>query len=310
MESIRKIVREVLSEGYEEDSIDTKKYSDADYDWFEEVFPLKMDRNKLSSVSDLYTIHYGDKGKSIIRLSGDRCHINTIAVIDDYKNSGIGSKILQAVISLCESAGVKLITANVSENNIPSINLFVNSGFKQNEDVTDRFYDDKSQKLAYYLELNSDNVLEEGVKEWILAGSLTLASMAPNSLIAQEYDKGDETTKEKIINKIKIAKENGNEKASKLFNNFNEKLKSLKNNDTEVVTTGFSTEKLEKTAKEMDGVLGVGESTNLSSSVEQSLFDAKAKIGKENQKDGKIYKQVTTMKPNSDIYITYTIYTN
>jgi len=160
----RKIVREVLSEDYNRESIETKKYSDEDYDWFEEVFPLKMDRNKLSSVSDLYTIHYGDKGKSIIRLSGDRCHINTIAVIDDYKNSGIGSKILQAVISLCESAGVKLITANVSENNIPSINLFVNSGFKQNEDVTDRFYDDKSQKLAYYLELNSDNLMQEELK--------------------------------------------------------------------------------------------------------------------------------------------------
>ncbi len=152
----------------------------------------------------------------------------------------------------------------------------------------------------------SDDVLEEGVKEWIIAGSLALATMAPNSLMAQEYDSGDETTKEKIINKIKIAKENGNEKASKLFNNFTEKLKSLKNSDTEVSTTGFSTEKLEKTAKEMGGVLGVGESTNLSSSVEQSIFDAKAKIGK----DGKVYKKVTTMKPNSDTYITYTIYTN
>ncbi len=147
----------------EQDSIETKKYSDKDYDWFEEVFPLKMDRNKLLSVSDLYTIHYGDKGKSIIRLSGDRCHINTIAVIDDYKNGGIGSEILHSVINLCKSGGVKLITANVSENNIPSINLLVNSGFKQNEDVTDRFYDDGNQKLAYYLDLSSDNVLELGV---------------------------------------------------------------------------------------------------------------------------------------------------
>ena len=164
MESIRQIVREVLSEDYNRESIETKKYSDEDYDWFEKLTPLGLDRSELSSISDLYTIHYGDRAKSIIKLSGDKCHINTISVIDEHKSGEIGLKILQAIISLCKSLGVTLVTVSLSEENSSYVVLFSKLGFNTNEDMSDESYSDKSQKLTYYLELNSDNALEEGVK--------------------------------------------------------------------------------------------------------------------------------------------------
>ena len=164
MEWIRQIVREVLSEDYNRESIETKKYSDEDYDWFEKLTPLGLDRSELSSISDLYTIHYGDRAKSIIKLSGDKCHINTISVINEHKSGEIGLRILQAIISLCKSLGVTLVTVSLSEENSSYVVLFSKLGFNTNEDMSDESYSDKSQKLTYYLELNSDNIIGEELR--------------------------------------------------------------------------------------------------------------------------------------------------
>ena len=76
-----------------------------------------------------------------------------------------------------------------------------------------------------------EELLEEGVKDWLIAGSLALASFAPNSIIAQEYNDGDDNVKEKIFNKIKVAKENGNEKATVLFNKIKSQVQKTQKSD-------------------------------------------------------------------------------
>ena len=76
-----------------------------------------------------------------------------------------------------------------------------------------------------------EELLEEGVKDWLIAGSLALASFAPNSIIAQEYNDGDDNVKEKIFNKIKVAKENGNEKATVLFNKIKAQVQKTQKTD-------------------------------------------------------------------------------
>ena len=56
-------------------------------------------------------------------------------------------------INFCKSKGVTKITANISENNTPSLSLIKSLGiFKENKNV-DRYYDDGSRKLAFYTEI-------------------------------------------------------------------------------------------------------------------------------------------------------------
>ena len=154
-----------------------------------------------------------------------------------------------------------------------------------------------------------EELLEEGkIANWVIAGSLALASFAPKSAIAQKYNDGDQTTKEKIFNKLKVAKDNGSEKATDFFKNVKDRFNDLKNVNQEVNTTTFSIEEMEQRAKEMGATLGIGESTDISVSIKKSLSDAKNKIGQGEQINGKIYDRRTTMKPGTDKYITYTIF--
>lgn len=140
----------IITEDLEDESVRVERYSDEDYDWFEEVFPLGLNRERLKSLSDLYTIHYGDKGKCIIKINGDKAHSNVIAVRPLERRKGVAKSLGEERERFCKSKGVKLITLNIREDNIASINLNKSLGFQQNEKVTDRFYNDGTKKLAFY----------------------------------------------------------------------------------------------------------------------------------------------------------------
>jgi GNAT superfamily N-acetyltransferase len=131
----------------------TKPYSDDDYVWFEDILPLGMDRDRLSQVENLYTTHYGDFGKLIFKINGENCHLNAIGVLPSKRKIGIGKKIMSEVINFCKSKGVNKITANISEKNIPSLSLIKSLGiFDENKEV-DRYYDDGSKKLSFYVKI-------------------------------------------------------------------------------------------------------------------------------------------------------------
>jgi GNAT superfamily N-acetyltransferase len=112
-----------------------------------------MDRDRLSQVENLYTTHYGDFGKLIFKINGENCHLNAIGVLPSKRKIGIGKKIMSEVINFCKSKGVNKITANISEKNIPSISLIKSLGiFDENKEV-DRYYDDGSKKLSFYVKI-------------------------------------------------------------------------------------------------------------------------------------------------------------
>ena len=134
----------------------TKKYNDKDYDWFEKVYKIDLDRSKLSMVNDLYTTHYGDIGKAIFKINDNKAHVNIIATKNEERNKGVAKKITNEVEFFCKSKGVELITSNVSENNINSINLHISCGFTENKNAIGRFYDDGSRKLAFYKKIKNE----------------------------------------------------------------------------------------------------------------------------------------------------------
>ena len=130
--------------------IKTTHYSDDDYEWFENVLPLGLDRNRLSSLDGLYTSHHNNDGKLIFKINGENCHLNAIGVVKDKRKMGIAKKLMNEVIKFCKSKGVTKITANISENNTPSLSLIKSLGiFRENKNV-ERYYDDGSKKIAFY----------------------------------------------------------------------------------------------------------------------------------------------------------------
>lgn len=130
--------------------LNTKPYSDEDYDWFENVLPLGMDRNRLSLLDDLYTSHYNNDGKLIFKINGKNCHLNAIGVVDNKREIGIGKLLMNEAINFCKSKDVTKITANISEKNTASLSLIKSLGiFHENKNV-ERYYDDGSKKLSFY----------------------------------------------------------------------------------------------------------------------------------------------------------------
>jgi L-amino acid N-acyltransferase YncA len=76
--------------------------------------------------------------------------LNAIGVVKDKRKMGIAKKLMNEVIKFCKSKGVTKITANISENNTPSLSLIKSLGiFRENKNV-ERYYDDGSKKIAFY----------------------------------------------------------------------------------------------------------------------------------------------------------------
>ena len=143
--------KNVISEEHKE--VKTSHYSDDDYDWFENVLPLGMDRKRLLSLDGLYTTHYNNDGKLIFKITGENCHLNAIGVVNDKRKTGLAKKLMNDAINFCKSKGVTKITANISENNTPSLSLIKSLGIFQENKNVERYYDDGSRKLAFYTEI-------------------------------------------------------------------------------------------------------------------------------------------------------------
>lgn len=74
--------------------------------------------------------------------SVDDVHITDIVVKKTNRNSGVGSKLLEKLISTAISENFKAITLEVNENNLPAINLYLKYGFK-NVGFRKKYYDNK-----------------------------------------------------------------------------------------------------------------------------------------------------------------------
>lgn len=63
----------------------------------------------------------------------------SVAVGNEYRKKGIGSKLLHALTSLAETRNIKLLKAAISDTNIPSIELFKKNGFIRKATLYDEF---------------------------------------------------------------------------------------------------------------------------------------------------------------------------
>ena len=66
------------------------------------------------------------KGVLVYDLFYDRIEIEYIAVHDQYKNQGIGTKLISSI----EDNNIKNISLEVSEENITAINFYKKNGYK------------------------------------------------------------------------------------------------------------------------------------------------------------------------------------
>lgn len=76
-----------------------------------------------------------DKDNNLVGYAGawqiiDEAHITTIAVKPELKRMKIGEALLNRILQDCYENGIKYITLEVRESNIPAIKLYEKYGFK------------------------------------------------------------------------------------------------------------------------------------------------------------------------------------
>ena len=64
-------------------------------------------------------------------IVSNEAYINNIAVLQEYRNKGIATKILEEIINIANEKNCEFITLEVRESNISAINLYKKLGFEQ-----------------------------------------------------------------------------------------------------------------------------------------------------------------------------------
>ncbi|MGD9568046.1 MAG: ribosomal protein S18-alanine N-acetyltransferase [Sedimentibacter sp.] len=59
----------------------------------------------------------------------DECHITNVAVLPEYRNSGIGSMLISKMVEICKCSEIKSMTLEVRQSNLPAISLYEKFGF-------------------------------------------------------------------------------------------------------------------------------------------------------------------------------------
>lgn len=59
----------------------------------------------------------------------DECHITNVAVLPEYRNKGIGSKLIEKMVEICKCSEISQMTLEVRVTNSPAINLYRKFGF-------------------------------------------------------------------------------------------------------------------------------------------------------------------------------------
>ncbi len=83
----------------------------------------------------------------------DDCHITDIVVKKDYRQNGIGSKLLEKLIQEAKQKNVKSLTLEVNANNIPAKKLYEKYGFKT-LGVRKKYYNNTDDAIIMTLYFN------------------------------------------------------------------------------------------------------------------------------------------------------------
>ena len=102
-----------------------------DFDDFWTYDVLQEELNNPNSEYFVAKLENNILGFAGIWKSVDDVHITDIVVKKILRKSGIGSKLLEKLIQTAKDENFKAITLEVSENNLPAINLYLKYGFKK-----------------------------------------------------------------------------------------------------------------------------------------------------------------------------------
>lgn len=87
-----------------------------------------------------------------ITAAADSADIDNIAVTEPYRNSGVGTQILNELCRAARDKGVKKVFLEVRVSNVPAMSLYLKSGFKGVYART-RYYSDGEDCLVMVKEL-------------------------------------------------------------------------------------------------------------------------------------------------------------
>ena len=80
-------------------------------------------------------------------------HILSFAIAEDYRNKGLGSKLLKFFIDYCIQKGYKSIRLEVRVDNKLAISLYERFNFKR-EGIIRKYYEDNTDALLMIKHLN------------------------------------------------------------------------------------------------------------------------------------------------------------
>ncbi len=154
-------------------------------------------------------------------------------------------------------------------------------------------------------DINDEDLLEEGqMANWLAAGAITLGSLLPNSSMAQEYKKGGDDVKTKIIQTIKTASEKGNEKANVIWDNIQKQMdiKKLKNSGYKKdnpMTSNQLYQQAESKGKEVKKTEEIKTSSNFNVR-QRHINDILSKLG-----GNKAGRNMTFFNPSTNMMVIY-----
>lgn len=110
-------------------------------DSFPIPWPISSFEEELKNILATYLVAKIDK--KIVGYIGmwfvmDECHITNIAVLSEYRNRGIATKLINEMLNLCKEHGTTYIMLEVRESNIPAQKLY--SKFNFTEEVVRKDY--------------------------------------------------------------------------------------------------------------------------------------------------------------------------
>ena len=111
--------------------------------WERESFLLEITKNQLAKyiVAEIDNLLVGYGG---IWLIIDEGHITNIAVISDYRGKGVGKKLVEGLIALCQYHGISRMTLEVRVSNIVAQNLYKSYGFEE-AGIRPNYYADENE---------------------------------------------------------------------------------------------------------------------------------------------------------------------
>ena len=102
---------------------------------FDDFWNYEILKSELESTNSYFFVAKNISGEIVgfagIKIILDEADIMNIVIKKDFRNNGIGSLLLDYLISYSKSINLKTITLEVNEINIPDIKLYEKFGFEK-----------------------------------------------------------------------------------------------------------------------------------------------------------------------------------